>query len=262
MPPLTTDQVLTFTRELLAASQAVVRGQIRCPESDHLGVMTILFAAKQVGHFETIHSLVGIGKNSDATILARVMLEGMSVLFWASNDPDDRAKKWRAYSLVFDLRLLRERQQSGMATSDDDEEALLVRLETEASVFLKSGRTDHQNPEAYRSRWHLDQSGKAVSISEMIASIDDPNLLPLYDALSNWIHWNVRGLAGGIQREGDHVRIAWDDSRDGSWALSAGFQATLLTMRALDRHFAMGQAQNFLNIRDRYVKAAVDAQAV
>lgn len=262
MAQLTIGQLTAFTRELLGESQSMLAAPICCPESDDLGVMTILFAAKQVAHFETIHFLIDCRKHSDATIIARVMLEGMSLLLWASEDPDDRPKKWRAYSLVFDLRLLRERQRTGGASADDNEDALLTRLETEATVFLKAGRKDFGNPDAYRSRWHLDQSGKPVNISDIISGLDDPNLLLQYDSLSNWIHWNVRGLGRGIRREGDHVRISWDDSRDGALALSASFLAILLTMRALDHHFGMGRTERLLDIRERYVRALLASQAV
>jgi Family of unknown function (DUF5677) len=262
MAELSLTDLQQFTRELLTVAQSIVRSPIRCSESDDFGVMTILFAVKQTIHFETIHMLLEANKQSDATVIARVMIEGMAILLWVSVDPEDRARKWRAYSLVSDLRLLRDNQRKGELVSAEQEQKLIERLKLEGGVFLKSGSVDAGDPNAYRSRWHIDQTGRSLTISAMVARAQDPNLLPLYDALSNWIHWNARGLGSGIQREGDQVKVRWDTDREGAWALAAGFQAMSLTIRTLDAHFDLGNADELKRIRDRYVEASLGRQAV
>ena len=249
------EELRAFGRELLRAAQQISGSQIQCRESDDFGVMAILFTAKQTVHYETIHVLIESNGHSDATVIARVMLEGMALLEWASADPEDRARKWRAYSLVFDLRTLRTKQKRGEAVPLQDERELLSRLQTHGPMFLKPGSSEQDTgvPTAYRTRWHFDRSGKSLRISDIVGSIEDPNLLPLYDALSNWIHWNAPGLANGIRRDGDRVRIRWDSESDGALALAAGFQALYGTVRMLDQHFALEHADQLKEIRDRYV---------
>jgi hypothetical protein len=243
-------------RQLLTLGQAMSGTPIKCDEADDLGVMSILFAAKQVGHFETISLVLDAGRYADATIMARVMLEGMALLAWAWEDPDDRPRKWRAYSLVFDLRLMREKQQEGESIPVEEERELIDRLNSTGRMFLRRADADPGDVGAYHKVWHVDRNGHAPRVSEIIRKVDDGGLIAVYGSLSNWIHWNAKGLARGIHREQGRVRIRWDGAREAGAALTGGFQALHLSLRALNQHFELGRSEELADLRNRFLLAS------
>src|SRR6266702_5579847 len=65
-------------------------------ESDHFGFMCTSFFFKQVNHYKSVIKLVELNQASDATIIARVMLEGLHYLLWADSVPERRARDWRS----------------------------------------------------------------------------------------------------------------------------------------------------------------------
>jgi hypothetical protein len=248
------DKLPAFAEELITIAEEVFRNRIKCADDDHMGVMAIAFSAKQAEHLISVQVLVGARRYSDAAIIARVMLEGMALLIWSWKAPKQRARDWRAYSLVFDLQTLRSKQAAGERVDQGVEEELLRRLAEEGSQFLKKGG-DPVDPASYKLKWHLDDDDKGLRVIDILRDLDDPMLVDLYGDLSNWIHWNAKGIAPGLKREGDVVRINWSQNHWGSLALAAGFQALFQSLEVLSAHLHLGYAERLTGLRKRYVEA-------
>lgn len=166
------------------------------------------------------------------------MLEGMAVLLW-SLKKEGRALRWRAYALVNDLTLLREKQARGEPIPEDvDEYALLEQLQIHAGPFLRKNRKDVGSPSSYRVRWLLDDDNRELTISAVVEEAD-PGLVDLYGSFCDWMHWNPRGLGRGIRRSPRGVQIGWSNTRDGELALISSFQSTLGIFESFTCHFGM-----------------------
>lgn len=107
-------------------------------ESDHFGFMCVSFFFKQADHYKSVLGLVQIKQNSDATIIARVMLEGLHYLLWAGSMPEKRAGDWRSYALVSDYRLLLRKKSK--EEFELHEERIRSRIKDECSRFLTSNK--------------------------------------------------------------------------------------------------------------------------
>jgi hypothetical protein len=253
-PPEKFNNLRRFTDELLTIGQTVFRDRVKCPDADHLGMMSITFSAKQAEHMLSVQTLVDARRFADASVIARVMLEGLALLIWSNRAPDERPRAWRAYSLVFDLQTLRSKQATGMMLDADVEQDLLDRLTHEASQFLRQGG-DPTDPASYKARWHLDDEGKGLRITDILKDLNDPKLVDLYGELSNWIHWNAKGIGSGLKRDGDLVRIDWSAQYRGALALAVGFQSLFQSLEVLDSRLHLGYAEKLDDLRRRYVAA-------
>ena len=193
-------------------------------EENHLGVMAITFSAKQAEHLISIQILVRERRYADASIIARVMIEGMALLLWSAKSPNDRPRDWRSYALVFDLETVRAKQAAGEKVDTEFEEELLKRLAVEGAQFLKKD-ANPKEPDSYKPRWHLGEDKKGVTITAILRELANAVIVDLYGDLSDWIHWNAKGIGGGLKRDGNVVHVSWTTNNWGALALAAGFQA-------------------------------------
>src|SRR3989442_468384 len=107
------DKFVQFAEELINLAGEFFRDRIKCGDEDYLGVMAITFSAKQAEHLISIQALVRERRYSDASVIARVMIEGMALLLWSTKSPVDRPRDWASYALVMDLATLRAKQEAG-----------------------------------------------------------------------------------------------------------------------------------------------------
>ena len=78
-------------------------------QRSHARFMLATFAAKQIAHSK---SMLKLGYDVDTLLLARSMLEGMSQLLWAFQQPKRRPLMWRAFVYIVDWRLLQEHKSA------------------------------------------------------------------------------------------------------------------------------------------------------
>jgi hypothetical protein len=248
----TVSEFRAFTDELLTIANAYFDGGIACAGDDDLGEIAVLFTAKQAEHLVTIHALLDANRIMDATTIARTMLEGLALLLWTAREPATRARAWRAYSLVSDLATLRERQRVGEVFDASVETELKTRLAAEAVIFLKHG-CDPMQVGSYRTKWHLGADGKPLRIIEILRDVSDSRFVGLYNDLSNWVHWNAKGIWTGLRRHAGRVHISWSDNSASAKALAASFQALLQSLELLDAHLELGESDRLNEISARYV---------
>ncbi|MCB9610084.1 MAG: hypothetical protein H6716_26090 [Polyangiaceae bacterium] len=258
------DTLTDFCQQLVDLGGKIQREKLSAPANDHLGFMIATFAARQLDQLHAIGYLI-IGESpAQAGILARTMLEGFALLYWAHANPD-RALRWRAYCLVHDLNLLREKQAAGEHLNPNHEPELLDRLRSDAQIFLKKKArqnvTDQVlgDPSSYQDVWHVGDDGARLSISAIIETLDDedgPKLREMYGSLSKYVHWGVVGLAPHLSRTPSGYSIdLQSEPRDALTAMAMGFQACMQTFLMLAVHFKLDQeVTNLSAIKNEYVR--------
>jgi len=263
-PDETHDTLSDFCQQLVDRGGVIQRETLTAAANDHLGFMIATFAARQLDQLHAIGYLI-IGESpAQAGILARTMLEGFALLYWAHANPD-RALRWRAYSLVHDLKVLREKQAAGDPLDPKHEPELLDRLRRDAQMFLKKRAkqnvTDEVlgNPSSYQDVWHVGDDGAKLTISAIIKTLDEedgPKLREMYGSLSKYVHWGIEGLAPHLSRTPSGYSIdLQSEPRDALTAMAMGFQACMQTFLLLTVHFGLDTEQkNLSGIKNEYVR--------
>lgn len=225
-------------------------------ELDHLGFMYISFFFKQVNHYKSVTKLVQCNQNSDATIIARVMLEGLHYLLWAGRSPEKRAKQWRSYALVSDYKLLLRNP-----IKDETEEARIRnRIKEECSQFLTSdGKrliedTVMLNDSSFRAKWLVDDNGKTIPIESLFSELESNDLFELYSDMCDWVHWNPRGFGIKIKRKDSHILFLENPPNDAATALAAGFQSLYQVMDVVNQYFSLNFRNQLEKVRETYIK--------
>lgn len=252
-------QVLdSFAERLLQLVRQTMDSQLHHDENDHLAFMALCFVSKQAEHLQSARALVHAGSGRDAALIARSMIEGLSLLLWAAQDPSTRALDWRRYGWIEDWRLMREKDQSRETVVESARAAILDALKQFGHRFLtrkavqaqKQGRPLPADP--YREAWH------GRSVRSIFEQVHGERLHGhVYNETSRWIHWSPRGLAAAIRREGDHIRYVPPTSEWAATALAAGFQALIESAILMDSHLKLGFAQRLTNLRSEYIARLV-----
>jgi len=262
-PPIAT--LLEFCNRLHGTCESILAIRFPMKEEDHLGFMLAVFALVQLDHLRSVVLLVEARLFGQATIIARCMLEGFGYTYWAKDHPS-RAKNWRAYSLVHDLKLLRRLQKVGKPVDADREPELLGHLESDAQQFLKKKpRADARaggiasvvsDPANYHSVWHVDDEGDPVPVGEIIGSGLDEALKNHYFALSAHAHWRADGLGRYISHTSFGSEInTHAEPGDGAGALAMAFQACVQTFALLVVHFSISPDVSLQDLKQEYVEA-------
>src|SRR5688572_6731156 len=103
-----------FVDRVLALADRPLRSLIRYDhEDDHLGFMLLTYVSKQCEHLQSIRVLVDAGRDRDALLIVRTMVEGHALLFWAAREPERLPLLWKAFAFVADWRTMRETQANG-----------------------------------------------------------------------------------------------------------------------------------------------------
>lgn len=253
--------VKDFLQELLALGKDIFSTRIRYDEqNDHLGAMTLFFSSKQIVHAKSLLLLCKEEQFSDATILCRVMLEGMAALLWASHKPQQRPLDWRMYSLVSDLRRWTKLKQLGKDVPLEYGPHLIQRLEAggkrlftpKARKASEMGRAIPDDP--YVTDWLLDADGKKLNKSAIFSEIDAPELYGQYSVLCDWIHWNPQGFGFKFHREGDSLVFNPNPLEEGRQALAGGFQSLLHCLELLDNHHNLGYGEKLKALKEGYIR--------
>lgn len=263
------DTLSDFCQRLVERCGIIQRERLSVRSDDHLGFMIATFAARQLDQLHGVGYLIKGESPAQAGILARTMLEGFALLYWAHANPD-RALRWRAYSLVHDLRLLREKQAAGERVDPEHEPELLDRLRSDAQVFLKPQAkrsvTDQVlgDPRSYFEVWHVGDDGSRLTISAIISTLDDddgPELRSLYRSLSKYVHWGIEGLAQHLSRTPSGYSLDLQaEPRDALTAMAMGFQACIQTFILLAVHFSLSSDIETLGVlKNDYLAALQDS---
>jgi Family of unknown function (DUF5677) len=226
----------------------------RFHEVDHFAFMGLFFAAKQREH------AVGILKledHPDSALIARSMLEGSWQMKWASRDPDHRAERWRAFSILYDWRTLRGKMAAGIPVQEERRRRIESRLAEVHDEFLKpsarrlddAGQTLPEDP--YVATW---TNETVKMLAELAGGL--PTYATLYSDFSDRHHWSPGGVGQGIQVDGERLHY---DARSPSLqaqALSVALECLWDCSYLVNEHLHLGYDDRLNSIADRVIAAA------
>jgi len=222
---------------LALADQASRSIQIR--EDDDFGFMTIQFLHKQIQHTESLLSLV---PRRDAGLIARTMIDGLYQVLWTFHAPEERAKRWRSYSVIHDWRIIQGRLAEGIAVDEAD-----IR-QNEAALRAFGGLHRLKKPKAGSSDPYHKNSHGGVSLADMADAVGRELYDGPYAELSDWEHWGVSGIGEAISRKDNHVVVNTNSERVVGLSLLAAFQCLLQTLEVADARLSLNITDTIHNL--------------
>ena len=218
------------------------------------------FFFKQFNKYKSVIQLVHLNQNSDATVIARVMLEGFFYLLWAKLNPERRAKDWRSYALVSDYKLFLQNKYKGKQISLDEETELINRVKIECDQFLTSNgkkaieKGEELSKDSFRTKWLVTENGKSIPIEDIFSELGSNDLLELYSDMCDWVHWNPRGIGTKIERRDNKISFLENPPNDAATALAAGFHSLYQLTEIVNNYFSMKFDVRLKKIREKYIE--------
>jgi hypothetical protein len=235
--PFLNDQV----QRVLALADKSARG-VPLKEEDDFGFMTAQFLYKQMQHAQSVLDLV---PRRDAGLIARTMIEGLYQLLWTSQAAEERAKRWRSFSLIEDWRRIQYQMREGIPVPEAEIRRNADGLKEFGSLHQIGPNSNSLDP--YHRYWR-----GAVRLSHMADSVGRD----LYDGPYTWLsdreHWGVSDIGDSISRQGGHITINPNSDRIADWSLLAALQCLLQTLEIADVHFLLGITENIQAIYDEF----------
>ncbi len=244
--------VKEFVKELI--HHCMVMHPIEYKESDHFGMMSILFLSKQMEHMISIIILVEKGQGRDSEIIARSMYEGLVQIRWAQQDPNDRALRWRSYLWVSLWRKLREKQKNGKQINPTTQNQVNQELQQYGKQFY-TARAKRQLEESnslpddpYRDNWF----GKTLrQIANDVKG--EPLYKGLYKPICQWVHWDPIALEKAIKTKGEETQYHSPSYISSYNSLAFGFQCLYETADIVNAHLKKGFDEKLNDLKDRYI---------
>jgi hypothetical protein len=246
-------------RELLKLARQI-EGRISISVEDHFGFMSAFYLSKQIIHLRSIMKLLDADQSSDATLVARVMIDGMISLLWTVRDPERRALDWRSFAFVSDYRTLLQKKKDGLPVDPAEEAWILDQLQEKCSRFLtnrarKASAKGESLPEdPYRNKWTIDENGKSVQIETMFQDLEGEELYDLYSHMSDWVHWNPRGIGTKIKWGTTEISFEPNPPTDTAIALTSSFQSLHQIIEVVNEHFELGFERDIQRMKEEFLR--------
>ena len=231
-------------QKMLAFADNSSRG-ISIREDADFGFMAIQFLYKQIQHTESVLLLI---PRRDAGLIARTMIEGLYQLLWASQEPEERARRWRSFSVIHNWRLIQGRQGEGVPV----DEAEIRKNEALLKVFGDQHRLNNpraNSPDPYHKNWR-----GGVSLADMADAVIGRKLYDgSYAELSDWAHWGLSGIGDAISQENNHITVNTNSDRIAGLSLLAAFLCLLQTLALADVHCSLNLAEIIQNLESDFI---------
>lgn len=249
---------LKYAKQIKVLARNTFKGGVNLTEGDHFGFMALCFGYKQLEHADSIEALVDTGAYDDTQILARVMLEGLIILNWASLDSSVRGLRWRSYVLVSDWKLLQSNSNSRNKVKTDEsyQNELKERLAELGNPYLtsrarKQGKESFDDP--YQNTWMVNDNGSKIELSHMVEEIGNPALKSIYDDISQYMHWTPKGLGRLLRRSEGKVNIKLNNPSAAVQSLAISMQMLGSTVEIISDHFRLDIKQCVQEILSLYI---------
>jgi hypothetical protein len=242
-----------FTDELLGLTDDILRSPIKFKDDDNLKLLVLFFVSKQYEHMKSVKALVKAELGKDACLIARSMLEGMCLLFWANNEPK-RAKLWREYAAVEDYKTLLILEEEGSSIDAIERSNIINRVKIYGPKFYNKnaiectnkGKKLPRNP--YRDKWY------GTTVREIFKDVQAEVLhKTIYRGSSQWIHWSVGGFDNIRKIGDDRINYSNDYIADSATALAASFEALVESVKVVELNFNLGYESKIEDLKKRYL---------
>jgi hypothetical protein len=252
--PPSIEVLRSFTEELVNLSLSILNSIKIKDQNDHMGFMAYHFVRSQIEHLKSINTLVDAGQYGDGIIIARTMIDGCAILYWAGQEPEVRPLDWRYYSWVEQFR-----RSYGKMMDSIDKKEMDSMLERYCQRFLKDdakGKSQEDIvPDDYLKGWRKDKNKhkKLINItaSDMFKKVgltSQSGEADLYQCVyvnaSERIHWDPLGL----------YELTLNDEglkNKGGEALVTGFYSLYLSLAGLNAYFRLKFDHDLKELYDR-----------
>jgi hypothetical protein len=223
----------------------------RFAPDDHFAFMGLTFHAKQLEHAKGV---IVLNNHPDVALIVRSMLEGWWQLKWAHGDPQPRAEKWRAFSIIYDWRSIQDAKAAGIEVPQEREERTNSRLNGVRDEFLtgkaRRARSEKNKLPAdpFQATWH------GMQIRQLVDEIGELRLYAgPYDEFSDRHHWAPAGIGQGIRVDGKVIRYDARDAPSTARALDVAFHCLYQSALLVNEHLALGFQDRLHALAERYI---------
>lgn len=233
-------------------SSGLVSGNVMEDARKRARYMALRFVATQDEHLTSLRTLVRGGKNRNAFLIARSMIEGMTQLLWAFDNQPHGPDLWFWYVVIEEWRQLEKNKANGVPVDPEVEAIALLLLGQHGSNYLtpkarkKANAGDPLPADPYRRKWiNLDAATvfRETQYSNLYETV--------YRAASDWVHWSPRALqlAASDNRENQQHQI--HDPTRAAQALSVGGLSLLQALDLINHHFHVNIGKDLTALYER-----------
>lgn len=228
--------------QVLAMADVSSRG-IVTREDDDFAFMTIQFLYKQIQHGESVLLLV---PRRDAGLITRTMIDGLYQLLWTYQQPEERAKLWRSFSIIHDWRLIQGRLREGIPVEKADIDKNDAALKSFGGLH-RIKKPKSQDP--YHKKWC-----GGVTLSDMACLVGRELYDGPYSELSDWEHWGVSGIGASMSRQDNYILVKSESDRVTMLSLLGAFQCLLQTLEIADLRLSLNITENIRSLGENFRK--------
>jgi Family of unknown function (DUF5677) len=241
----------------ITMADRVIKKGFQYNETNHYEFMLISFLMKQREHARSICILIESGQYLDSTLIARVMLEGLCTLLWATGDREQRPLQWRAYALIADWELMQKKRTAGESIDPEYERELHNRLKKYGAMYLtkKARREGLDNLDRpYQKNWLLNQNGAHIPRSTVFEEVRGTELYSLYEEMSQWVHWTIKGFGETINKSGNCFSFNPNAYQRAAQSYTIMIQALIQTLELVLDQFSLETEPSLNELRDNYLQ--------
>ena len=243
---------------LMALVEDIFSKQVTYSPENGADVMVLSFVTKQHEHLRSVTTLIAAGSHRDAQLIARTMLEGLSILLWAIRNRPERTDLWFWYGAILDWRQIMEIERGGLQVDAQEKAELRQYVDEHGPKYLRdkvkkameeataSGSAYKLPEDPWRTNW------TTSSIEAMFTEVGGQ---PLYDRVyrksSEWVHWGPRTILRAMEpAQWGTAGFTAHDWPAAARAIQGGCQALLQSMEVLNEHFGLGISERLGELDD------------
>lgn len=245
--------ILSITEKLLEFGAKTLSLNLEHKEDDYFAFMAAAFCWRQIKHLESLKALYTNGCFQDMLIIARSMLEGFAYLQWGDSEKQKVPLKWLSFCWVTDYRLALKQIKNGIL-EDATINQIRSGIDKYCNQFYKSNKimVDFIN-DPFHKFWHIDDKGQKVSPSNLFESFKAPELYEVYKDMSDWIHWNIRGIGIITKRDDAVVSFHYENEQNAAYSFASGLLAFVHCFILLDNYYNLGTKDELNAIKEEYI---------
>jgi len=225
--------------------------------------MTWCFLQRQAEHLPSLVSLV---PHKDTLLIARSMVEGYCQLLWAAQEPEVRAKRWRAFVWVAQWRTIAGLAKAGYRDEPEKlTEATRAVLQLGDLLLTSAGQKAAAAGESLQDHMHRNWRA-GTSLTQILEDIESREFVDLlYDPYSDWHHWGVWEIGQCMKWTPGHITFTGESPADSASALTMGIKSASRTMRLADEYLQLGFASeidSFLDDLGQWLRQHADMRGM
>lgn len=249
------DIIISSAERFLVFGSTVFSTKIKHNMYDHYAFMLVTFCWRQLEHIKSLITLFRADCFQDMQLISRSMIEGIVFLQWANTDKNV-ALKWRSYAYIEDYRLVLRNLKKNIPLDTKARELIIHGLREYGSMFLRNGTVDNINfkNDPFKYLWHLDDKGKEITISKLFNKTKLSDLFEIYQDMSSWVHWNIRGFGIITKRKDTEINFNYKNDSNAAYSLTAGILAFTHSFTLLNKYLELGFESDLKEIRNDYIE--------